>query len=94
MFKEFQQIRDNSGSEEEFVKLFCYLITEKGLGYSEVFGEEITLEFENPVMAEKYGKIKLTRPGIPYNALLEIIKFIDYRNEEEKKAYEKIKRRR
>lgn len=72
--------------ENSLVENLCYLVTEKGLSYTDLFGETITGEIQGLLFKKK---IVLKREGVPIPALIEMLKFQEKILKEQAKANRK-----
>lgn len=94
MLKEFEAIKRSTSDAvpRAFLDAVNYLITEKGQNYSELFGEEIEVEFKNKFWKKLFGKITIKRKGIPLSSLMSMIKFVEKLAKEEQRKLKSMKR--
>ena len=90
--EQLKQILDQSKNDKTILEGLIYLITEKGLSYHDLFGEELEIEFDNKELQKKCGRIIIKRKGMPLSSIIQIINFIKKVQKEEEKRLKNVKR--
>jgi len=75
-------------SDDSLVETICIIMDEIGLGYKELFGEEINSEHQIFIKGKEIGKIKTItkRNGLPIPFFHSLVKYLDKKAKETEKA--------